>query len=240
MDVKEQDILGERIATHWYYVAKSNALQQFLGGCAAHEVLDVGAGSGFFSRRLLCAELCRSATCVDIAYAADRTEQHCGRPIAFVRSLERVTQDLILMMDVVEHVDDDVAFIRGYTDRMPQDALVLVTVPAFQALWSGHDVFLEHKRRYTMAGLHRTLGKAGLEAIRSRYFFGGLLPAIGAMRLWGRLRLVSSGVTPRSDLRVHGPWTNALLLAIHELERRTLFRVNRLAGLTIFCLAKRK
>jgi hypothetical protein len=123
---------------------------------------------------------------------------------------------------------------------MPQDALVLVTVPAFQALWSGHDVFLEHKRRYTMAGLHRTLGKAGLEAIRSRYFFSALLPAIGAMRLWGRLRLASSGFTPRSDLRVHGPWTNALLLAIHELERRTLFRVNRLAGLTIFCLAKRK
>lgn len=240
MDVKEQDILGERIATHWYYVAKGTALLQFLGGCAAHEVLDVGAGSGFFSRKLLCAGLCRSATCVDIAYEADRTELQCGRPIAFVRSLECVTQDLILMMDVIEHVDDDVGLIRSYTDRMPPGALVLVTVPAFQALWSGHDVFLEHKRRYTMAGLHRTLGKAGLEAIRSRYFFCALLPAVGVMRLWGRLRLASSGFTPRSDLRLHAPWINTLLTVIHEFERRTLFRINRLAGLTIFCLARRK
>ena len=123
---------------------------------------------------------------------------------------------------------------------MTQDALVLVTVPAFQALWSGHDVFLEHKRRYTMAGLHRTLGKAGLEVTRSRYFFCALLPAIGAMRLWGRLRLASSGFTPRSDLRLHAAWVNTLLTFIHEVERRTLFRINRLAGLTIFCLARRK
>jgi hypothetical protein len=240
MDVKEQDILGERIATHWYYVAKGNALLQFLGGCAAREALDVGAGSGFFSRTLLSAGRCEAATCVDIAYESDRTELHCGRPIAFLRSLDRVTQDLILMMDVIEHVDDDVGLVRSYADRMPPGALVLVTVPAFQALWSGHDVFLEHRRRYTMAGLCRTLEQAGLEVMRCRYFFCALLPAIGVMRLWGRLRLVSSGFAPRSDLRVHGPRINALLLAIHEVERRTVFRVNRLAGLSIFCLAKRK
>jgi hypothetical protein len=63
---------------------------------------------------------------------------------------------------------------------------------------------------------------------------------ICATRLWGRLKLNSSGFTPHSDLRLHAPWTNALLTAIHELERRTVFRCNRLAGLTAFCLAKRK
>jgi SAM-dependent methyltransferase len=240
VDVKEQDILGGGISSHWYYVAKGDALLQFLSGCAAREVLDVGAGSGFFSRRLLSAGFCERATCVDTAYQGDWTEQHCGKQVAFRRSIDCVTQDLILMMDVIEHVDDDVGFVRSYTDRMPPDAYVLVTVPAFQFLWSGHDVFLEHKRRYTLASLHRTLDKAGLQTIRSRYFFSVLFPAICAIRLWGRLQLASADFKPRSDLRLHSPLVNGLLTAIHQLERHTLFHVNRLAGLTLFCLAQRK
>jgi 2-polyprenyl-3-methyl-5-hydroxy-6-metoxy-1,4-benzoquinol methylase len=240
MDVKEQDILGDRIEEHWYYVAKGNALLQFLEGYAAHEVLDIGAGSGFFSKRLVCAGICERAVCVDTAYTVDRTEIHCGRQIIFLRSIDQVTQDMILMMDVIEHVDDDVGFIRAYTDQMPQGAVLLVTVPAFQFLWSGHDVFLEHKRRYTLTSLHRTIDRAGLDVIRSRYFFSILFPAICALRLGGRLKLASSNIAPRSDLRIHSAWTNGLLTALHELERRSLFRFNRMAGLTAFCLAKRK
>ena len=240
MDVKELDILGERIEQHWYYVAKGNALLQFLQGYRAREALDIGAGSGYFSRKLLAAGLCERATCVDTAYRSERTEVHCDKPIAFLRSTDLVTQDLILMMDVIEHVDDDVALIRAYTDRMPESAMLLVTVPAFQFLWSGHDVFLGHRRRYTLASLHQAMDKAGLEVIRSRYFFSILLPAVCALRLWGRLKLASADYKPQSDLRVHTPWMNSMLTAIHELERRTLFRFNRMAGLTLFCLARRK
>lgn len=240
MDVKELDILGDRIEQHWYYVAKANALLQFLQCYRPREVLDVGAGSGFFSKRLLCAGLCQRAVCVDMAYETDWTETHCSRQIAFLRNADRVTQDLVLMMDVIEHVDDDVGLIRAYTDRMPRGGILLVTVPAFKFLWSGHDVFLEHKRRYTLAGLHRTIHKAGLDVIQSRYFFSILFPAICAMRLAGRLKLAYSSLEPRSDLRVHSDWMNGFLLAVHELERHTLFRFNRLAGLTVFCLAKRK
>jgi SAM-dependent methyltransferase len=239
MDVKEQDILGDRIDQHWYYVSKAEALLQFLDDCACHEVLDVGAGSGFFSKWLLATGSCGSAICVDTGYTTERSEFHRGKPISFVRHVEDVTQDLILMMDVVEHVDDDVAFIRSYTDRMSPGARLLVTVPAFQFLWSGHDVFLEHKRRYSLASLHRAIDRAGLEVIRSQYFFCALLPAICVARLWGRLRLASSGFAPHSDLRLHGRWTNALLTHIHRVERHTLFRYNRWAGLTAFCLAKK-
>lgn len=240
MDVKELDILGDGIEKHWYYVAKGNALLQFLEGYTAREVLDIGAGSGFFSKRLVRAGICERAICIDTAYPVDRMEMHGGQQIIFLRSVDQVTQDMILMMDVIEHVDDDVGFIRAYTDRMPQSAVLLVTVPAFQFLWSGHDVFLEHKRRYTRTSLHRTMDRAGLDVIRSRYFFSILFPAICAIRLRGRLKLASSELAPRSDLRIHSAWTNSLLTAIHELERRTLFRFNRMAGLTVFCLAKRK
>ncbi len=240
MDVKECDILGDRIDDHWYYVSKGRALLQFLEGQSAHDVLDVGAGSGFFSRALLRAGIADRSVCVDTAYAADRTEQSDGRQMRFVREIGNADQDLILMMDVIEHVDDDVGLIRRYTANMPQEGRLLITVPAFQFLWSGHDVFLEHKRRYTPASLHRAIEAAGLEVIRTRSFFAFLFPLICAIRLWGRLRLATSRYAPRSDLRVHPGWINAALVWIHEVERRTLFHVNGLTGLTIFCLARKK
>ena len=240
MDVKECDILGERINDHWYYVSKGRALLQFLAGERRAEVLDVGAGSGYFSKLLLRAGIAERALCVDPAYAAHRTELSGGKQIRFVREAGTVNSDLVLMMDVIEHVDDDVGLVRQYSDLMPQHGTMLITVPAFQFLWSRHDVFLEHKRRYTHASLHRTIEAAGLTVVRTRYFFSLLFPLICMVRLWGRLRLATSRATPQSDLRIHGDLTNGILTAVHEFERRTLFRINAWLGLSIFCLARKR
>jgi 2-polyprenyl-3-methyl-5-hydroxy-6-metoxy-1,4-benzoquinol methylase len=239
MDAKEIDILGDQISDHWYYIAKSRALIQFLDGYRVNEILDVGAGSGFFAKELMRAGICNRALCVDTAYVADQAQLYRDKPLIFVRRVDGVTQDLILMMDVIEHVVDDVGFIRSYTDGMPRGGTLLITVPAFQFLWSGHDVFLEHKRRYTLSSLRRTVEAAGLEVVRGRYFFLILFPIICAIRFWKRARLMFSRSAPGSDLRVHSAQTNVVLTAIHEFERRTLFHCNRFAGLSIFCLAKK-
>jgi hypothetical protein len=240
MDIKEQDLLGDHPERHWYYAAKSAALLQMLGGRTSNEVLDVGAGSGFFSRCLLDAGVCNRATCVDTGYSGDHSETHGARPIDFVRNVPVVTQKLVLMMDVLEHVDDDVGLIRAYTDGMPVDGLLVITVPAFQFLWSGHDVFLEHKRRYTLNQLQNAVERAGLEVVKGRYFFSALFPVIYAVRLWQRLRLSSGQIEPRSDLRSYPAVINAALRYIHAVERATIFRFNRFAGLTIFCVARKR
>jgi hypothetical protein len=240
MDLKEEAILGPAIGSHWYYVAKGRALRAVLGRLRVAEVLDVGAGSGVFARQLLDAGVCERAVCVDPGYPEERIERHRGREIAFRRSVERVSQGLLLMMDVLEHVDDDVGLLRSYTGGMPADARVLITVPAFPFLWSGHDVFLEHRRRYTLARLEATVGAAGLQVVRSRYFFGLLLPAVAAMRLADWRRLNAGQIEARSALRTYPAPVNRLLILIHDLERATLFPLNRLGGLSIFCLARRR
>jgi Methyltransferase domain len=239
MDLKEEEILGEQTASHWYYVAKGRALRAMLGRIRVPEILDVGAGSGVFSRQLLDAGICERAVCVDPGYSRERTERHDGREIAFRRSVERVSQRLVLMMDVLEHVDDDLGLLRSYTDGMAADARVLITVPAFPYLWSGHDVFLEHRRRYTLACLEATVRAAGLQVVRSRYFFGLLLPAVAAMRLADRQRLNAGQIEAKSALRLYPAPVNRLLTLIHDLERAILFPLNRLGGLSIFCLARR-
>jgi SAM-dependent methyltransferase len=237
MDIKEQDILGDAIGAHWYYRAKGAAMRALIGPAPVRHVLDVGAGSGFFSRLLL-EHGAGQATCVDPAYDAEHAETHTGRPIRFVRSVAAGEFDLLLLMDVLEHVDDDVALLREYVERAPVGARFLITVPAFQWLWSGHDVFLEHRRRYTLSQLEQVVARAGLHGLHGCYFYGLVLPLAAGRRLAGRVAGVSRDVA-KSDLQVHSPAVNGVLGAICTAEL-SFFRANQVAGLTVFCLAEKR
>jgi SAM-dependent methyltransferase len=239
LDIKEEAILGPAINSHWYYVSKGRALRMILGGEIVEEVLDVGAGSGVFTRQLLDFGLAGRGVCVDPGYKQEAVEMHHGREIAFVRAVDEVSQKLILMMDVLEHVDDDIGFLKEYTDRMPSGGRVLITVPAFQSLWSGHDVFLDHRRRYTLSNIEQIAQQANLRVLRGRYFFGALFPLIAAMRLRDHFRVTAGTTEAKSQLKLASSFVNNTLVRIHDVERATLFLFNRLAGLTAFCLAVR-
>src|SRR5215203_3505984 len=102
MDLKEEAILGPDLAAHWYYRAKAKALARVCNPVGA-SVLDVGAGSGFFSRFLI-ERGAAEATLVDPGYPADRDETHAGKPLRFRRQADASGATLILMMDVLEHV----------------------------------------------------------------------------------------------------------------------------------------
>jgi SAM-dependent methyltransferase len=234
MDLKEEDILGADIARHWYYRSKAAALRRAVAGLRPRHLLDVGAGSGFFSRHLLAETAAESALCVDIGYAADRDDSAAGKPVRYRRDIGPTDCDLVLMMDVLEHVDDDRSLVRHYADRVPVGAHFLVTVPAFSFLWSGHDVFLEHKRRYRLREIEAVLRDAGLEIVRGTYYFGLVFPLAAAVRLADR-----NTTEPRSSLKKHGAFTNGLLAALCAAEL-PLFPVNRLAGLSAFVLAKKR
>ncbi len=233
MDIKEEQVVGRVLSDHWYYRSKAAALYQMLRGVRFERVLDIGAGSGIFAKELL-SNRAKSAICVDPAYEQDeRAESFEGRPIRFLRNAGTTDADLVLLMDVLEHVDDDVGLLRSSAASAAAGAHLLVTVPAFQCLFSAHDRFLEHKRRYTGRRLASVVGEAGLELLTIRYFFLLLLPVAATMRLLSRSQ------EPKSSLREHSPVANGLLYWLHRVEL-PLLRVNRLAGLTIFCLARKR
>jgi len=237
MDLKEESLLCGRIDQHWYYRAKLAALLQTMDGLPACKMLDIGAGSGFFSRALLQTGRAAEAVCVDTAYPADRAELVAGRPLLFRRTFpaQEAEFGLVIMMDVLEHIQDDVGFTRDYVDQFRSGTRVIVTVPAFQWLWSGHDVFLEHYRRYTLPGLDAVLRAAGLRVEFGSYYYGTILPIAAALRL-GRRLLGDRGQEAKSDMRQTGPLLNTLLLGLCRAEL-PLMRVNRLAGLSVFARA---
>jgi SAM-dependent methyltransferase len=233
MDLKEEDILGAEIGRHWYYRSKAAALRRMVAALGARRILDVGAGSGFFSRHLLAEGGAQSALCVDIGYASDRDDSEAGKPVLYRRDTGPTDCDLVLLMDVLEHVDDDRGLVRHYAAKVPAGAHFLVTVPAFRFLWSSHDVFLEHKRRYRLNEIEAAIRDAGLQVVRGAYYFGFVFPLAAAVRLATR-----NTTEPTSSLKKHDPLTNGLLSGICAAEL-PLFPLNRLAGLSAFVLARK-
>lgn len=241
MDLKEEEILKDKIFTHWYYVSKWNALKNFIRISDYRETLDIGAGSGIFTKFLQESPNLEKSVCLDIGYSSDFEEKYNGKSIQFKRSIERSNADLIMMMDVLEHVPDDVEFLKQYISKLKTGSHILISVPAFQFLFSGHDYFLEHYRRYSSKTLTDAVEKSGLTVVKYSYFFGFLFPVIAMIRLFSRLKLKISGrkEEAKSDLKLVSPFLNGLLIQIHRLEL-PFFRWNRVAGLTLFCLAEKR
>lgn len=214
-------------------------MRQFLGDIKIPEVLDVGAGSGIFSRQLLDNGICERAVCMDPNYLEEKTEVHNGKKISFVKIHKRTSQKLILMMDVLEHVPDDLALLKEYVDSMSAGGHALITVPAFQFMWSGHDVFLEHYKRYTIGKIEALAKKANMTPVKSRYFFGSLFPALAAIRLSKKILVNRGALEAQSELKLYPDWLNHALISVHDIERRTLFGFNKLFGLSVFCLCRK-
>jgi SAM-dependent methyltransferase len=236
MDIKETEILGADAGNHWYYRSKAQAVERCLRGIAFDTVLDVGAGSGYFSRHLLAHTSAQAAYCVDPNYAHEWQEQVAGKPLVFLRNTEAVSANLVLLMDVMEHVDDDVALLREYAQKSLPSASFLISVPAFQWLWSAHDDFLGHRRRYTLPHLESVVRNAGLEVVHGNYYYGGIFPLAAAVRLLRRGKPKDAPVS--SDLRRHSRLVNSALLGLCHAEL-ALMKHNRAFGLTVFCLARR-
>lgn len=97
--------------------------------------------------------------------------------------------DVAFLLDVVEHIDDDVAALRNAAQALTPGGLLFVTVPAFQALWSWNDDVVKHKRRYDAAQLRSAAERAGLLTVDTRYFMFLLSPLLVVSRKLKQPRL---------------------------------------------------
>lgn len=238
MDLKEASLIGGDISRHWYYRAKLRLVLRMVNNLPPCTLVDVGAGTGFFSRSLLTSGRITKAICVDPGYSADSEELIGNRPIWFRRSLGNVRPDIgiVLMMDVLEHVEDDRGLAREYASLMPSGSCMLVTAPAFQWLWSEHDVFLGHYRRYAVNDLEDVIASAGLKIEAACYYYGAVLPIAIAFRL-GK-RLFSNRGHSQSDMRQFGRLSNSFLKLLCRAEEPFL-NANRWAGLSVVIRARK-
>ncbi len=152
-------------------------------------VLDVGAGDGYLATELF-AELPPGSrlSCFDLNYSdADSATYGAAAPpgLSFVRDRPREAFDVILLLDVMEHVPDDDAFLRDLTgENLAEGGTVVVSVPALQSLFSKHDEALGHHRRYSPSDLRRVVAANGLVVQKA----GGLFHSLLFPRTWSVVR----------------------------------------------------
>ena len=144
--------------------------------------------------------------------------------------------DLIVLLDVLEHVEDDCGSLEALKKLLKPEGHLLLTVPAFPSLWSEHDVAHYHKRRYRLNDLKNKVGNAGLEVTYASYFNTLLFPLIFAARQLGNLfqRKTESG-----DLAMPHPLLNRLLYAVFSCERLVLGRWQLPFGVSAILLAQK-
>lgn len=145
--------------------------------------------------------------------------------------------DLVLALDVLEHLDDDAAGLSGAFRLLKPGGLLLVTVPALPSLWGRQDVVSHHRRRYTRRTLLDAFARAGLPRPRATYFNTLLFPLVAAAR-WARAA-VGAASESGSDFEENRPgMLNEALASLFAFERHLLWRVPMPVGVSLLALAR--
>ena len=228
---------------HWWYVGRRRIITSWVEsvcreiGKRRPRILDVGCGTGANLQML--AEF-GVAEGVDVS--AEALDFCRARGLGGVRQgaaeslpYEDAQFDLVTSLDVVEHLDDDVAGLREVFRVLRPGGRALLFVPAFMFLWGVQDDVSNHRRRYTLAELKERLGAAGLTVERASYanitFFAPILFARVLMRL--------TGLRPASENNINIGALNGLLSRVLGAESWCLRKMSFPFGVSVICIARR-
>lgn len=232
--------MAETEANHWWFVGRRAIVSGVIGNLGLRQnakILEVGCGTGGnlemlakFGRvsafemdataRAICSESTNNLYDIREGCCPDQTpfaNQHF---------------DLICLLDVLEHIDKDVETLIALKPMLAKHGRILITVPAYQWLWSAHDEFLHHKRRYSATRLRKTMVAAGLRPVKLSYFNTILFPLAAIVRLTGKL-LGNSAATGTS---VPPTLINKCFSTFFGAERFLLGRFNLPFGVSLLCV----
>ncbi len=150
--------------------------------------------------------------------------------------------DLAVMFDVLEHVEHDYDALLALNQRLSPQGKLMLTVPAFEFLWSAHDVIHHHKRRYSLAPLVRLVERAGYKVTFASYINFWLFPVIATLRVLDRIsgnRLIGKKKDGNAELKVPFSPLNWALERLFASECRLMDIMRLPFGVSIVLLAEK-
>jgi len=228
---------------HWWYRGRRRVIRAELDRLplpAGAQVLDAGCGSGRTLRELADYGEVHGIELDPEAAAVARDRGHGEVRVGRLEALPWADGifDLITCLDVIEHTPDDRATLVELLRVTRPAGFLLVTVPAYQALWSLHDEANHHFRRYSRRSLRTVAQAAGWTIWRMSSFNSLLLAPAAAVRVAQRRLGTHNGYT--NDLALGPEWLNGVLERPLALEARWLGRGHALpAGLSQLAVLRR-
>ena len=234
--------------THWWFVGRRAIIRDIIGQIPvpshAH-IVEIGAGAGGNLPMLhaIAAKHGGSVTAVEQdPLSRQRAIERSGLEVqggSLPDDMPAIAQsDLIVLLDVLEYIEDDASALKYVATLVKPNGHVLITVPAFNFLWSDHDRAHHHCRRYTKKGLDRVLRETGFEIERITYFNTILFPVILMARVVGNMLPVPH--SPSGDVSMPGKAANAFLTKLFGSETYLLRKANLPVGVSVMAIAKLK
>lgn len=227
---------------HFWRIAKRRlvleTLERRLGPARGLRILDIGGGASLLPG---CLRKWGSVVVIE----PDRATRDIARELSGLEILAGSLPDdlpvsgpfdVITLLDVLEHIDSDGSALERIRELLGPGGVLICTVPALMALWSPHDVSLHHRRRYSRAGLRRTMEGAGFRVLRLTFHTSFLFPVLAAQRLLQRAR--ADRRPPGYRVRIPPRPINAMLGAVMSGERRILRLINLPIGSSLLAVAE--
>ena len=240
MDLKEISS-GIDQNTHWYYQSKKLPLLNYfkkLPDDVMYNIIDIGSGSGFFAKELLNTFPDKINNCylIDSEYTVKEINNSIGTKLLKQNKIpSSISNSLVILMDVLEHLEDDFQMLNDIKNNsIGSTNYYFITVPAFKTLWSTHDDYLCHYRRYTITTLKRVLLKSKLPLDSIYYLYGTLFPF-----LWIK-RKIDGLILPKeltSEMKPIHPILNKILFSIGKFDANYMNK-NKLAGVSCVAFGK--
>jgi SAM-dependent methyltransferase len=240
MDIQMYQEMMEVEDKHWWFVARRSIIERVIRQLDLPEgaaIFEAGCGTGgnlaMLSRygQVYAMELNETARSVASNLQLGKVDSGC---LPHDLPFPDKKFDLIVLLDVLEHLEEDRASLQALSAKLKPSGWLLVTVPAFPWLWSRHDELLHHKRRYLLSQLQQTADAAGFSTHFISYFNFILFPLIAtALLVQGRLNRGGNeqNIPP-------GP-INQLLTFLFALERHLIGRLSLPFGVSILLLAQK-
>lgn len=255
MQIEEYARMHELEDEYWWFVARRNLIAQLLVDerpAVDASILDIGCGTG-----AMLDELARFGNVIGADFSPDAIG-YCRERGRSAETRYRLTRadvrrlpfrssslDVVTAMDIIEHIDDDKAAVSEICRVLRPGGALLATVPAYQSLWSEHDLALHHHRRYTAHGFRDLLRRSGLEVEKISYTVSALFPFIWAYRSGSRLARglrgadQTNGHQPKASLVAVPKSINSALIALSRFETNLVRRANLPFGVSVVAVARK-
>ena len=170
---------------HPWFIARRKLFESIIKNNKDLSILDFGCGSGNFLNYL--SDLgYLDLTGVEISDILAKEDLE-SKNINIYKELPKFKKyDVILMMDVLEHIKDDVKIIKELKSHLSNRGLIIISVPTYQFLWSKHDDINHHYRRYDRKSLEKCMSYSNLSMSWSTYWNTILFPLIAFKRIMMR------------------------------------------------------
>jgi len=230
-------------SSHWWFVARRKIIQKAINNLDLPRnirILDAGCGNGdnlsllstfgdlvAFEKNEYALKTAKSKKIGEI-YKAELPDK--------LPNTVKTNFDLIVLLDVLEHIDDDSKSLTTVRKLMNNKGIILITVPAFQWLWSEHDVIHHHKRRYSKSKLREKLDSSGFRIKYISYFNTLLFPFALVERIGQKIFSPSNP----EILELPNNKINFLLEKIFSLEAIFMNKISLPFGLSLVAIAEKK